>query len=132
MRTNAWSLPTQVFHRRSLAFLMTHIGTFKIDIATVYKQPGAGAALAGLSENRILLWKHLLTCCSPPADHRFLKKWAPLTDPADTRSGLKGFVKATLTVLMKGDSLSMPSLPSTPSSGSGDDIEKSVGKTQCS
>lgn len=33
--------PAQVFHRRSLAFLMSHIGTFKIDIATVYKQPGA-------------------------------------------------------------------------------------------
>ncbi|XP_075881234.1 fer-1-like protein 4 isoform X2 [Nelusetta ayraudi] len=88
----------KVFHRRSLAFLMSHIGTFKIDISTVYKQP----------------------------DHRFLKKWAPLTDPADTRSGLKGFVKATLTVLMKGDSPSVPSLPSTPSSGSSDDIEKNL------
>lgn len=31
---------SQVFHRRALAFLMTHIGTFKIDIATIYNQPG--------------------------------------------------------------------------------------------
>lgn len=63
---------------------------------------------------------------SPPPDHRFYKKWAPLTDPADTRSGIKGYVKASLNVLMKGDSLSMPSLPPTPSSGASDDIEKSV------
>lgn len=118
-----------MFHRRSLAFLMSHIGTFKIDISTVYKQPGASTALTSLSKNRNML-QHLLTYSSTSPDHRFLKKWAPLTDPADTRSGLKGFVKATLTVLMKGDSPSMPSLPSTPSSGSSDDIEKSV-ETHC-
>ncbi|XP_067442143.1 fer-1-like protein 4 [Thunnus thynnus] len=35
---------SQVFHRRTLAFLMTHIGTFKIDISTVYNQPGTSAA----------------------------------------------------------------------------------------
>lgn len=36
--------PRQVFHRRTLAFLMTHIGTFKIDISTVYNQPGTRAS----------------------------------------------------------------------------------------
>uniref|UniRef100_A0A3Q1JTB7 C2 domain-containing protein n=1 Tax=Anabas testudineus TaxID=64144 RepID=A0A3Q1JTB7_ANATE len=76
----------KVVHRRTLAFLMTHIGTFKIDISTVYNQP----------------------------DHRFYQKWAPLTDPADTRSGIKGYVKASLSVLMKGDALGMPSLPPIP------------------
>ncbi|XP_076599691.1 fer-1-like protein 4 [Chaetodon auriga] len=86
-----------VFHRRALAFLMTHIGTFKIDIATVYNQP----------------------------DHRFYQKWAPLTDPADTRSGVKGYVKASLNVLMKGDALNMPSLPPTSSEARGD-IEKNL------
>jgi len=35
---------SQVFHRRALAFLMTHIGTFKVDISTVYSQPGIRAA----------------------------------------------------------------------------------------
>lgn len=35
---------SQVFHRRTLAFLLTHIGTFKIDISTVYKQPGTSTA----------------------------------------------------------------------------------------
>uniref|UniRef100_A0A3P8W1F5 Fer-1-like protein 4 n=1 Tax=Cynoglossus semilaevis TaxID=244447 RepID=A0A3P8W1F5_CYNSE len=72
----------KVFHRRILAFLMTHIGTFKIDINTIYNQ----------------------------TDHRFYQKWAPLTDPADTRSGIRGYVKATLSVLMKGDAVDMSSL----------------------
>ncbi|XP_034548431.1 fer-1-like protein 4 [Notolabrus celidotus] len=87
----------KVYHRRTLAFLMTHIGTFKIDISTVYNQP----------------------------DHRFYQKWAPLVDPADTRSGIKGYVKATLNVLMKGDTLSMPGLPPS-SSGASEDIEKNL------
>ncbi|KAM6927320.1 LOW QUALITY PROTEIN: fer-1-like protein 4 [Xenentodon cancila] len=86
----------KVFHRRTLAFLMTHIGTFKIDISTVYCQP----------------------------DHRFYQKWAPLTDPADTRSGVKGYVKASLSVLMKGEALRMPSLSPPSSSGGSEDIEK--------
>uniref|UniRef100_A0A7N6B0G8 C2 domain-containing protein n=1 Tax=Anabas testudineus TaxID=64144 RepID=A0A7N6B0G8_ANATE len=88
----------KVVHRRTLAFLMTHIGTFKIDISTVYNQP----------------------------DHRFYQKWAPLTDPADTRSGIKGYVKASLSVLMKGDALGMPSLPPSSSSGASEDIEKNL------
>ncbi|XP_033481553.1 fer-1-like protein 4 [Epinephelus lanceolatus] len=88
----------KVFHRRTLAFLMTHIGTFKIDISTVFNQP----------------------------DHRFYQKWAPLTDPADTRSGIKGYVKASLSVLMRGDALSMSSLPPPSTSGASEDIEKNL------
>ncbi|XP_040889705.1 fer-1-like protein 4 [Toxotes jaculatrix] len=88
----------KVFHRRTLAFLMTHIGTFKIDISTVYNQP----------------------------DHRFYQKWAPLTDPADTRSGVKGYVKASLSVLMKGDTLNMPSQPPPSTPGANEDIEKNL------
>nr|XP_019952111.1 PREDICTED: fer-1-like protein 4 [Paralichthys olivaceus] len=88
----------KVFHRRTLAFLMTHIGTFKIDISTVYNQP----------------------------DHRFYQKWAPLTDPADTRSGIKGYVKASLSVFMKGDALNMPSLLPSSTSGASEDIEKNL------
>ncbi|XP_037303839.1 fer-1-like protein 4 [Pungitius pungitius] len=88
----------KVFHRRLLAFLMTHIGTFKIDISTVYNQP----------------------------DHRFYQKWAPLSDPADTRSGIKGYVKASLSVLMKGDAVGMPSVPAASSSGASEDIEKNL------
>ncbi|XP_008318944.1 fer-1-like protein 4 [Cynoglossus semilaevis] len=90
----------KVFHRRILAFLMTHIGTFKIDINTIYNQ----------------------------TDHRFYQKWAPLTDPADTRSGIRGYVKATLSVLMKGDAVDMSSLLQSQScsSGASDDIERNL------
>ncbi|CAF91570.1 unnamed protein product, partial [Tetraodon nigroviridis] len=90
--------PRQVCHRRTLAFLLSHIGSFKIDLSTVYKQP----------------------------DHRFYQKWAPLTDPADTRAGIKGYVKTSVNVLMKGDSLSMPSLPPASTSGAQDHIEKNL------
>nr|XP_057911615.1 fer-1-like protein 4 isoform X1 [Doryrhamphus excisus] len=86
----------KVFHRRTLAFLMTHIGTFKIDISTVFSQP----------------------------DHRFYQKWAPLTDPADTRSGVKGYVKATVSVLVKGEALSPSLPPATPTAS--EDVEKNL------
>uniref|UniRef100_A0A8C6SU99 Fer-1 like family member 4 n=1 Tax=Neogobius melanostomus TaxID=47308 RepID=A0A8C6SU99_9GOBI len=33
---------------------------------------------------------------------RFYQQWAPLCDPTDTRSGIKGYVRATVGVLMKG------------------------------
>ncbi|XP_063071629.1 fer-1-like protein 4 [Engraulis encrasicolus] len=85
-----------VVHKRMLAFLMSHIGTFKIDISTVYSQP----------------------------DHRFYQKWAPLMDPNDTRTGVKGYVKCTVSVLMKGDPMGMASLP--PVSSQNDDIEKNL------
>ncbi|XP_057703030.1 fer-1-like protein 4 isoform X2 [Corythoichthys intestinalis] len=87
----------KVYHRRTLAFLMTHIGTFKMDIATVFRQP----------------------------EHRFYQKWAPLTDPADTRSGAKGYVKATIGVLMKGEALNAPSLPPS-TANTNEDIERNL------
>ncbi|XP_019716009.1 fer-1-like protein 4 [Hippocampus comes] len=86
----------KVYHRRTLPFLTSHVGTFKIDIATVFHEP----------------------------DHRFYEKWAPLTDPADTRSGAKGYVKATLSVLMKGEALNAGLPPAT--SGANDDIDKNL------
>ncbi|XP_060713707.1 fer-1-like protein 4 [Tachysurus vachellii] len=85
-----------VFHKKMLAFLMTHIGSFKIDIGTVYQQP----------------------------DHRFYHKWAPITDPKDTHSGIKGYVKCTLSVMMKGDPMGIASLP--PATSQNDDIEKNL------
>ncbi|KAA0707661.1 Fer-1-like protein 4 [Triplophysa tibetana] len=85
-----------VVHKKVLAFLMKHIGTFKIDISTVYQQP----------------------------DHRFYQKWAPLTDPKDTRSGIKGYVKCTVSVVMKGDPMGMISL--APAGSQNDDIEKNL------
>lgn len=55
-------------------------------------------------------------------DHRFYQKWAPLTDPKDTRSGIKGYVKCTVSVVMKGDPMGMISL--APAGSQNDDIEK--------
>lgn len=57
-----------------------------------------------------------------PTDHRFYLKWAPLTDPKDTRSGIKGYVKCTVSVVMKGDPMGMVSL--APAGSQNDDIEK--------
>lgn len=55
------------------------------------------------------------------SDHRFLQKWAVMTDSKDTRAGIKGFVKCNMTVVTKGDPMTAP--PSATSSQN-DDIEK--------
>ncbi|XP_048878815.1 fer-1-like protein 4 [Brienomyrus brachyistius] len=85
-----------VVHKKTLGLLMTRIGNFKIDISTVYSQP----------------------------DHRFYQKWAPLTDPKDTRTGVKGYVKCTVSVVAKGDAIGIPSIPSVGSQN--DEIEKNL------
>ncbi|XP_066497018.1 fer-1-like protein 6 [Hoplias malabaricus] len=51
------------------------IGTFKIDVGTVYKQPG----------------------------HQFINKWAALVDPTDITTGVKGHLKCDICVVGKGD-----------------------------
>ncbi|NXE14733.1 FR1L4 protein, partial [Lophotis ruficrista] len=84
-----------VFHSKKIPFLGTCIGTFKMDIVTVYSQP----------------------------DHRFFQKWAVISDPTDTRAGVKGFVKCNVSVTARGDVVG--SLPT--SSGSRDeDIERNL------
>uniref|UniRef100_A0A8C4XN19 C2 domain-containing protein n=1 Tax=Falco tinnunculus TaxID=100819 RepID=A0A8C4XN19_FALTI len=85
----------QVFHSKKIPFLGTCIGTFKMDIATVYSQP----------------------------DHRFFQKWAVISDPTDTRAGVKGFVKCNISVTARGDVVG--SLP-TSSSSRGEDIERNL------
>ncbi|XP_038015241.1 fer-1-like protein 4 isoform X4 [Motacilla alba alba] len=64
-----------VFHSRKIPFLGTCIGTFKMDVETVYSQP----------------------------DHRFFQKWAVISDPMDTRAGVKGFVKCNISVSARRD-----------------------------
>lgn len=93
----------------------------------IYRVQPAGYKYFSQCGTLIWLLQYSLTSfLSAAPDHRFYQKWAPLTDPADTRSGIKGYVKASLNVLMKGDTLSMPSLPPSSSSGATEDIEKSV------
>ncbi|KAI1233270.1 hypothetical protein IHE44_0004437 [Lamprotornis superbus] len=73
-----WSLILQVlkvFHSKKIPFLGTCIGTFKMDVETVYSQP----------------------------DHRFFQKWAVISDPMDTQAGVKGFVKCNISVSARGD-----------------------------
>ncbi|NWI09601.1 FR1L4 protein, partial [Crypturellus soui] len=84
-----------VFHSKKIPFLGTCLGTFKMDVVTVYNQP----------------------------DHRFFQKWAVISDPTDTRAGVKGFVKCNISVTARGDVVG--SLPT--SSGSRDeDIERNL------
>ncbi|KAK3543542.1 hypothetical protein QTP70_023874, partial [Hemibagrus guttatus] len=53
------------------------VGTFKIDVGTVYNQPG----------------------------HQFTNKWAALMDPTDVNTGVKGYLKCDICVTGKGDVL---------------------------
>uniref|UniRef100_A0A8C9VWZ8 Fer-1 like family member 6 n=1 Tax=Scleropages formosus TaxID=113540 RepID=A0A8C9VWZ8_SCLFO len=51
------------------------VGSFKLDVGTVYRQPG----------------------------HQFTNKWAVLTDPMDIRTGVKGYLKCDISVTGKGE-----------------------------
>ncbi|KAL4635807.1 fer-1-like protein 6 [Arapaima gigas] len=51
------------------------VGSFKLDVGTVYRQPG----------------------------HQFTNKWAVLTDPMDIRTGTKGYLKCDISVTGKGE-----------------------------
>ncbi|XP_037659321.1 fer-1-like protein 6 isoform X1 [Choloepus didactylus] len=64
-----------VFHHKLIGSIL--IGSFKVDLGTVYSQPG----------------------------HQFCDKWALLTDPADIRTGTKGYLKCDISVTGKGDVL---------------------------
>ncbi|XP_071370551.1 fer-1-like protein 6, partial [Centroberyx affinis] len=53
------------------------VGSFKLDVGTVYKQPG----------------------------HEFNNKWAVLTNPGDLSTGVKGYVKCDISVSGKGEAV---------------------------
>jgi len=88
----------QVFTGRNLISQGLLIGAFKLDIGTVYAQP----------------------------DHRFIRRWAVLTDPEETLgasgAGVKGYLKVDITVLGKGDPIKEP--PSVKDND--DDIESNL------
>ncbi|XP_050361136.1 otoferlin-like [Nymphalis io] len=56
------------------------LGSFKLDVATVWNQP----------------------------DRQFYHRWALLTDPEDMAAGAKGYVKCDITVIAKGDPIKIP------------------------
>ncbi|KAM4704919.1 fer-1-like protein 6 [Rhinophrynus dorsalis] len=64
-----------VMHNKLIGSIL--IGSFRLDLGTVYNEPG----------------------------HQFSDKWAVLTDPADIRTGVKGYLKCDISVAGKGDSV---------------------------
>ncbi|XP_053101941.1 fer-1-like protein 6 [Hemicordylus capensis] len=64
-----------VMHNKLIGSIL--IGSFKVDLGTVYSEPG----------------------------HQFCDKWALLTDPADIRTGAKGYLKCDISVAGKGDTI---------------------------
>lgn len=69
-----------VIHSKNLLRSGTLVGTFKMDVGTVYSQP----------------------------EHQFYHKWAMLSDPADITAGCKGYVKCDIAVVGKGDNIKTP------------------------
>ncbi|XP_051044235.1 fer-1-like protein 4 [Phodopus roborovskii] len=82
-------LEVTAFHSKTLPFMATRIGTFRMDLGMALDQP----------------------------DGHFHQKWAPLHDPCDIRSGTKGFVRITLSVRARGD-LPLPLPPPSPGTSS--------------
>lgn len=82
----------RVYSGRNLISKGSLLGTFKIDLGTIYYQP----------------------------DHRFIRKYACLTNPDETLgasgAGIKGYLKLDITVLARGDPVKEP-----PSLKDGDD-----------
>ncbi|XP_007937072.1 otoferlin [Orycteropus afer afer] len=69
-----------VIHSKNLLRSGTLVGSFKMDVGTVYSQP----------------------------EHHFHHKWAILSDPDDISAGLKGYVKCDIAVVGKGDNIKTP------------------------
>uniref|UniRef100_A0A8C3TYZ6 Otoferlin n=1 Tax=Catharus ustulatus TaxID=91951 RepID=A0A8C3TYZ6_CATUS len=79
---NEWFSPLdfQVIHSKNLLRSGTLVGSFKMDVGTVYTQPG----------------------------HQFYHKWAILSDPEDLTASLKGYLKCDIAVVGKGDNIKTP------------------------
>uniref|UniRef100_A0AAY4ATQ3 Otoferlin n=1 Tax=Denticeps clupeoides TaxID=299321 RepID=A0AAY4ATQ3_9TELE len=73
-------LKLSVIHSKNLLRSGTLVGTFKLDVGTVYSQ----------------------------IDHQFYHKWAILSDPDDITAGCKGYVKCDIAVIGRGDNIKSP------------------------
>ncbi|XP_039604239.1 otoferlin isoform X6 [Polypterus senegalus] len=69
-----------VIHSKNLLRSGTLVGTFKLDVGTVYSQQ----------------------------EHQFYHKWAILSDPDDITAGVKGYLKCDIAVVGKGDNIKTP------------------------
>uniref|UniRef100_A0A3Q3G455 Otoferlin n=1 Tax=Kryptolebias marmoratus TaxID=37003 RepID=A0A3Q3G455_KRYMA len=72
-------LKVSVIHSKNLLRSGTLVGSFKMDVGTIYSQP-----------------------------HQFYHKWALLSDPEDITAGCKGYVKCDVAVVAKGDTIKTP------------------------
>uniref|UniRef100_A0A3Q2WTE5 Otoferlin n=1 Tax=Haplochromis burtoni TaxID=8153 RepID=A0A3Q2WTE5_HAPBU len=72
-------LKVSVVHSKNLLRSGTLVGSFKMDVGTIYSQP-----------------------------HQFYHKWALLSDPDDITAGCKGYVKCDIAVVAKGDTIKTP------------------------
>ncbi|KAK5623686.1 hypothetical protein CRENBAI_008292 [Crenichthys baileyi] len=73
-------LKVSVIHSKNLLRSGTLVGSFKMDVGTIYFQP----------------------------EHQFYHKWALLSDPEDITAGCKGYVKCDIAVVAKGDTIKTP------------------------
>ncbi|MEQ2224140.1 hypothetical protein ILYODFUR_004400 [Ilyodon furcidens] len=73
-------LKVSVIHSKNLLRSGTLVGSFKMDVGTIYFQP----------------------------EHQFYHKWALLSDPEDITAGSKGYVKCDIAVVAKGDTIKTP------------------------
>ncbi|XP_026854829.2 otoferlin isoform X7 [Electrophorus electricus] len=73
-------LKLSVIHSKNLLRSGTLVGTFKLDIGTVYSQP----------------------------EHQFYHKWAMLSDHDDITAGCKGYIKCDIAIMGKGDNIKTP------------------------
>uniref|UniRef100_UPI003AAC01DE otoferlin-like isoform X1 n=1 Tax=Centroberyx gerrardi TaxID=166262 RepID=UPI003AAC01DE len=73
-------LKLSVIHSKNLLRSGTLVGTFKLDVGTIYFQQ----------------------------EHQFYHKWAVLSDPDDITAGCKGYVKCDIAVVAKGDNIKTP------------------------
>ncbi|XP_050539137.1 otoferlin-like isoform X2 [Daktulosphaira vitifoliae] len=69
-----------VLHSKKILRSGTVVGSFKIDLCTVYNTH----------------------------EHQFYHKWALLTDPDDVAGGPKGYLKCDISVIGKGDTIKIP------------------------
>jgi hypothetical protein len=120
------SLEKKVLHRNKYKTNKL-IGSFKLDVATVWYQKGNMLWMVVIV---VILHVHkfsvsivnVLVCVYAPLlisnlmnfismqlpDHLFFHKWALLTDPDDFLSGPKGYLKCDVGIIGKGDSVKVP------------------------
>ncbi|KAM9433738.1 otoferlin-like isoform 1-T1 [Salvelinus alpinus] len=73
-------LKLSVIHSKNLLRSGTLVGSFKLDVGSVYSHP----------------------------EHQFFHKWALLSDPDDITAGCKGYIKCDIAVVGKGDNIKTP------------------------